>query len=121
MANKLNNSNMSSMSNTSNKIGVTQAEVKVVFLGMECCGKTSLIDRFLNDRFTGENSYQVCKNVPAKFFVNIPNIHFLIAQRGRFLFGPNLKIMIGKDTFVLYTIIGSDGPVKQGYCYSSNH
>jgi GTPase SAR1 family protein len=62
MANKLNNSNMSnasSMSNTSNKIGVTQAEVKVVFLGMEYCGKTSLIDRFLNDRFTGENSYQV--------------------------------------------------------------
>ena len=79
MANKLNNSNLSSMSsksNTSNKIGVTQAEVKVVFLGMEYCGKTSLIDRFLNDRFTGENSYQVTiwqNKLPSETFVYITN------------------------------------------------
>jgi GTPase SAR1 family protein len=33
-------------------------ELKVVLLGKECCGKTSLAERFLNDRFAGENRYQ---------------------------------------------------------------
>ena len=44
-----------------NNIGVSSAQmdVKVVFLGVEYCGKTSLIDRFLNNRFAGEDRYQV--------------------------------------------------------------
>ena len=44
-----------------NNIGVSsaQVDVKVVFLGVEYCGKTSLIDRFLNNRFAGEDRYQV--------------------------------------------------------------
>jgi GTPase SAR1 family protein len=33
-------------------------ELKVVLLGKECCGKTSLAERFLTDRFAGENRYQ---------------------------------------------------------------
>lgn len=33
-------------------------ELKVVLLGKEYCGKTSLVERFLNDRFAGENRYQ---------------------------------------------------------------
>ena len=35
-----------------------QPEVKVVILGMEFSGKTCLIERFLNNRFFGENRYQ---------------------------------------------------------------
>ena len=32
--------------------------MKVVMLGKEFCGKTSLVERFLNERFSGENKYQ---------------------------------------------------------------
>lgn len=32
--------------------------MKVVMLGKEYCGKTSLVERFLNERFVGENKYQ---------------------------------------------------------------
>ncbi len=34
------------------------ADVKVVLLGKEYCGKSSLVDRFLRDRFCGDNRYQ---------------------------------------------------------------
>jgi Ras-related protein Rab-24 len=33
-------------------------ELKVVMLGKEACGKTSLVERFLNHRFSGEDRYQ---------------------------------------------------------------
>jgi len=33
-------------------------DMKVVMLGKEFCGKTSLVERYLNDRFAGENRYQ---------------------------------------------------------------
>ena len=32
--------------------------MKVVLLGREYCGKTSVVERFLNERFAGENKYQ---------------------------------------------------------------
>ena len=35
-----------------------QTEVKVVILGTEFTGKTCLIQRFLSERFVGENKYQ---------------------------------------------------------------
>ena len=35
-----------------------EVEVKVVLLGHYFCGKTSLLERFLTDRFIGENRYQ---------------------------------------------------------------
>lgn len=33
-------------------------ELKVVMLGKEACGKTSIVERYLNHRFAGENRYQ---------------------------------------------------------------
>jgi len=33
-------------------------DLKVVMLGKEFCGKTSLVERYLNNRFAGENRYQ---------------------------------------------------------------
>ena len=37
---------------------MSQVDVKVVLLGKEYCGKTSLVERILNHRFAGENRYQ---------------------------------------------------------------
>jgi len=37
---------------------MAKVDVKVVMLGKEFCGKTSLVERFLNERFSGENKYQ---------------------------------------------------------------
>jgi len=37
---------------------MARVDVKVVMLGKEYCGKTSLVERFLNERFVGENKYQ---------------------------------------------------------------
>eukprot|EP00094_Tigriopus_californicus_P008995 TCALIF_08670-PA protein Name:"Similar to RAB24 Ras-related protein Rab-24 (Homo sapiens)" AED:0.13 eAED:0.13 QI:0/0/0/0.66/1/1/3/0/168 len=34
------------------------SDVKVVLLGTEYCGKSSLVERYLHDRFRGENCYQ---------------------------------------------------------------
>jgi GTPase SAR1 family protein len=45
-------------------------ELKVVLLGKECCGKTSLVERFLNDRFAGENRYQ--NTIGAAFGAKVP-------------------------------------------------
>jgi GTPase SAR1 family protein len=53
-----------------NNIGVSGVDVKVVFLGMEYCGKTSLIERFLNNRFAGEDRYQVTSSRPDKIFLS---------------------------------------------------
>jgi len=33
-------------------------KMKVVMMGREYCGKTSVVERFLNERFAGENRYQ---------------------------------------------------------------
>lgn len=35
-----------------------KVDVKVVMLGKEFSGKTSIVERFLNERFVGENKYQ---------------------------------------------------------------
>jgi len=37
---------------------MAKVDMKVVMLGREFCGKTSLVERFLNERFAGENKYQ---------------------------------------------------------------
>jgi len=37
---------------------MARVDLKVVMLGKEYCGKTSLVERFLNERFVGENKYQ---------------------------------------------------------------
>ena len=37
---------------------MAKVDVKVVMLGKEYCGKTSVVERFLNERFSGENKYQ---------------------------------------------------------------
>jgi len=37
---------------------MARVDMKVVLLGKEFCGKTSLVERYLNDRFAGENRYQ---------------------------------------------------------------
>lgn len=37
---------------------MAKVDVKVVMLGKEYSGKTSLVERFLNERFVGENKYQ---------------------------------------------------------------
>ena len=37
---------------------MSQVDVKVVLLGKEYCGKTSLVERCLNHTFAGENKYQ---------------------------------------------------------------
>jgi len=37
---------------------MAKVDMKVVMLGREYCGKTSLVERFLNERFAGENKYQ---------------------------------------------------------------
>jgi len=47
----------------------TNLDVKVVILGCEYSGKTSLAQRFLNDRFVGENKYQV------KVYKSMENSH----------------------------------------------
>ena len=33
-------------------------EIKVVMLGKECSGKTSIVERFLSERYAGEHKYQ---------------------------------------------------------------
>jgi len=38
---------------------MSNVDVKIIVLGAEYCGKTSLIDRFLKEKFDGENEYQV--------------------------------------------------------------
>jgi len=37
---------------------MAKVDMKVVMLGREYCGKTSVVERFLNERFAGENKYQ---------------------------------------------------------------
>jgi len=37
---------------------MAKVDMKVVLLGREYCGKTSVVERFLNERFAGENKYQ---------------------------------------------------------------
>ena len=37
---------------------MAKIDVKVVMLGKEFSGKTSLVERFLNERFSGDNRYQ---------------------------------------------------------------
>jgi len=37
---------------------MAKVDMKVVLLGREFCGKTSVVERFLNERFAGENKYQ---------------------------------------------------------------
>jgi len=37
---------------------MSKVDMKVVLLGREFCGKTSLVERFLNERYCGENKYQ---------------------------------------------------------------
>jgi len=37
---------------------MSRIDMKIVLLGKEYCGKTSLVERFLNDRYAGDDRYQ---------------------------------------------------------------
>jgi GTPase SAR1 family protein len=50
-----------------------KVDVKVVILGMEFCGKTSLVERCLNDRFLGQNKYQVL-SCSLKIAISVKNL-----------------------------------------------
>ncbi len=46
-----------------------RVDMKIVLLGKEYGGKTSLVERYLHDRFTGDVPYQSVSINPAPFLM----------------------------------------------------